>query len=112
MAHGFAVNSPQFLLQRDHDFHHDRATIGSRSGHDRGLIVILGLRRSRSNLVHAIPRRKLPDRGSIEPRSWSSSMNRLDRPMELQEIGRSDRDRKVSAVDEDPALLVSPRGVR
>ena len=32
--------------------------------------------------------------------------------MELQEIGRSDRDRAVSAVDEDPTLLVSPRGVR
>ena len=39
-------------------------------------------------------------------------MNRLDRPMEIQESRRSDRDRAVSAVDEDPALLVLPHGVR
>ena len=32
--------------------------------------------------------------------------------MELQESGRSDRDRVVSAFDEDPALLVSPHSVR
>ena len=52
------------------------------------------------------------DRGSTGLRSWSSSTNHLGRPMELQVSGRSDRDRVVSAFDEDPALLVSPRGVR
>ena len=69
MALGFAVNLPQFLLQRDHDFRHDRATIGSQSGHDRGLIVTLDFRRSPSDQVEAIPQHQLPDRGSIAPRS-------------------------------------------
>ena len=55
---------------------HDRATIGSRSGHDRGLIVILGLRRSPSDRVEAIPQRKLHDRGSIAP---GSRLDRTDR---------------------------------
>ena len=61
----FASKRPRFLPRSGHD----RATIGSRSGHDRGLIVTLGLRRLPSDPVEAIPRRKLPDRGSIAPRS-------------------------------------------
>ena len=52
------------------------------------------------------------DPGLIGPRSWSSSVNPPSRPIELQVSGRSDRDRAVSAFDEDPALLVSPGGVR
>ena len=56
--------------------------------------------------------RSLRDRGLIGPRSWSSSVNPTSRPIELQVSGRSGRDRVVSAFDEDPALLVSPRGVR
>ena len=110
----FSSKSPRFSPR----WGHDRDTIGSRSGHDRGLIVILGLRRSSSDRVEAIPQqapRSRLDRAGIaarSDRSWSSSTNRLDHLMELQEIGRSDRDRAVSAVDEDPTLLVSPRGVR
>ena len=59
---------PRFSLQNSHDFCHDRATIGRRSGHDRGLIVILGLCRLPCDPVEAIPRRKLHDCGSIAPR--------------------------------------------
>ena len=58
------------FLPNSHDFLHDQAMIGPRSGHDRGLIMILGLHRSPSALVEAIPRRKLHDGGSIAPRSW------------------------------------------
>ena len=60
VAPGFAVNSPQFFASKRPQFlpqsGHDRTTIGSQSGHDRGLIVILGLRRSPSDPVEAIPR--------------------------------------------------------
>ena len=44
-----------------------------RLGHDRASIVVLGLRRSSSARMAAIPPRMLPNRGSIAPRS------RLDR---------------------------------
>ena len=44
---------------------HDRATIRPRSGHDQASIVVLGLRRSSSDHVEAIPRHKACDRGSI-----------------------------------------------
>ena len=69
VAPGFAVDLPQFLLQRDHDFRHGQATIAPRSGHDRGLIVIMGIRQSPSGPMEAIPGRKFRDRGSIALRS-------------------------------------------
>ena len=59
----FASKRPRFSPRSGHD----RSTIRSRSGHDRGLIVTLGLCRSPSDPVEAIPRRKLPDRGLIAP---------------------------------------------
>ena len=74
--------------------------------------MILDLSRPPSDPVEVIPRRKLHDRGSIGPRSWSSSTKHLDRPMECQESGRSDRDQAISVFYDDPMLLVSPRGVR
>ena len=37
--------------------------------HDRATIVVLVSRRSSSDRLEAIPSRKLPDRGSIAPRS-------------------------------------------
>ena len=54
-------------------FHNFTTTIGPQSGHDRASIVVLGLRRSLSDHVEAIPREKACDRGLIAPRS------RLDR---------------------------------
>ena len=50
-----AVNWPQISLKRSRS-HHDGATIALRSAHDRVLIVILGLIRSPSDPVEAIPR--------------------------------------------------------
>ena len=46
-------------------FHDFSTTIGPRSGHDWGSIVVLGLRRSSSDQVGAIPQQKACDRGSI-----------------------------------------------
>ena len=63
-----------------------RRQFSPRSGHDRGLIVILGPRRSLSDSVEAIPRRKLPNRSSIAPRS---RFNRTTIAVQL------DRDRGV-----------------
>ena len=88
----------QISLKKDHDFRHDRATIGSRSGHDRGLIVTLNLRRSLSDRMEALPQRKLPDRGLIAPRSWSSSASPVSRPIEVQMRGRSDCDREAQLI--------------
>ena len=46
-----------------------RPTIGPRSSHDRATIEVLVSRRSFSDPLEAIASRKLPDRGSIAPRS-------------------------------------------
>ena len=90
-----------------------------RSHHDRASIVILDLGRPSSDLVEAIPRQKLHDRGSIALRSRFDRAaiveffhENLHRPMERQESGRPDRDQTVSKFDDDPTLLVSPRGIR
>ena len=99
------------------------ATIGSRSGHDHGLIMTLSRRRSPADRGETNPRRSRAgissiaarsrrDRGSIGLRSWSSSMMFRLRPMKRQENGRSDRDQAASLFDDDPTLLASPRGVR
>ena len=70
-------------------FHNFSTMIGPRSGHDRASIAVLGLRRSSSDHVEAIPRQKACDRGSIGPRSRGSSMHGLRRPMMLHLDGRS-----------------------
>ena len=71
MGRGF--NSATILTKFSGGFssylHDDRTTIGPRSGHDQGLIVVIGFRRSSSNQVGAIPPRKTCDRGSIAARS-------------------------------------------
>ena len=46
-------------------FHDFSTTIGPRSGHDRGSIMVLKFRRSSSNQVGTIPPQKTYDRGSI-----------------------------------------------
>ena len=75
MGHGF--NSATILTKFSGGFSSYfpdfSTTIGPRSGHDRGSIVVLGFSRSSSNQVGAIPPRKTCNRGSIAPRS------RLDR---------------------------------
>ena len=55
------------------DFRHDRATIGSRSGVDRGVSASsITVRSIDDDAMAKSPRSRL-DRGSIGPRSWSSS---------------------------------------
>ena len=65
ISHNFA----SILLRNGHDFRlkktHDRATIGPRSGRDRGAIEVLVSCRSFSNRLETIASRKLHDRGSI-----------------------------------------------
>ena len=65
----FASDLPRFRR----DFCHDRATIGSRSGVDRGVRASSITGRSMGNESAPIPRPNPLDRGSIAPRS------RLDR---------------------------------
>ena len=79
-------------------------TIGPRSGRDRATIVVLVARRSASDHLEVIPPLKLPDRGSITPRSrlaWSSSRTPPRRPIDHQATGGSrsrDRDPLSSSV--------------
>ena len=89
--------SPPIILH----FSRDRATIGRRLGHDRATIVVLVIRRSTSARLAAIPPCQLPDRGSIEPRSWSSSRTPPCRLIDHQATGGSrsrDRDPLSSPV--------------
>ena len=84
-----------------HDFRHDRATIRPRSGvnHDARASSIAF--RSKGNKSALIPRPNPLDRGSIAPRSWSSSTAPPRRPIELQVTGGSrshDRDPLSSSV--------------
>ena len=87
------VSLASILLPNSHDFCHDRATIAPRTGRDRATIVVI--RRSPSDQLETIPRRfhyeiswiaarSRRDRGSIGPRSWSSSTIFLRRWIELQ----------------------------
>ena len=108
----------------------------------RPTIEVLVSRRSFSDRLEAIASRKLPDRGSIGPRSWSSStkplnrlmgsswMNDRDSPIPCAAITMrvlrqpSDRDRlsmKIShpiainsrpSIDADRELLRMPRGAK
>ena len=58
ISHNFASKWPRFSPQED-----------PRSGHDRAAIEVLISRRSFSDRLETIASRKLPDRGSIAPRS-------------------------------------------
>ena len=82
-------------------FRLDQATITPRSGHDRASIVAWMLRRSSSARMAAIPPRshdKISSiaarsrrvRGSISPRSWSSSTIFRHRWIELQVMNDCD----------------------
>ena len=61
----FASDLPRFRR----DFRHDRTTIGSRSGVDRGVRASSIACRSMGDKSTLIPRQDLLDRGSIAPRS-------------------------------------------
>ena len=100
---------------------HDRATIGSRSGFDRGPksspIACRSVEddfapfspRSRFDRA-AIAARSRRDRGSIAPRSWSSSTTFSRRPIPISLDGRSRlsdpvrRDRDVNQPSDDASL--------
>ena len=87
----FASDLPRFRR----DFRHDRATIRSRSDADRGVGASSITCRSMGDKSASSPRQDLLDRGSIAPRSWSSSTAPPRRPIELQVTGGSrshDRD--------------------
>ena len=92
----FASKEATIALDRGHD----QAAIGTRSRGDRASIVDVSLTVFSWNraprLWHCfhhersrIAARSRRDRGSIEPRSWSSSTNLPRRSMELQVSGRS-----------------------
>ena len=81
------------LLPNRHNFCHDQAILGPRSGRDRATIVVLILRRSPADRRETISQRKRCDRGSIAPRSRldrtaivGSSTSCLCRPMKIQAI--------------------------
>ena len=86
-----------------HDFCHDRATIGPRSGVNHAARASSIACRSMGDDSAPIPRHLLLDRGSIAPRSWSSSTIVHRRPItpQVNEWLRS-RDRVVHDFDECP----------
>ena len=86
-----------------HDFRHDRATIGPRSGVNHAARASSITCRSMGDESAPIPRHLLIDRGSIAPRSWSSSMIVHRRPItpQVNEWLRS-RDRVVHDFDKRP----------
>ena len=89
---------------------HDRAVIGPRSRHDRATIVVLVVRRSTSARLAVIPPCKLPDRGSIGPRSWSSSTKLLNRPMKIRSRStRCSHRARSRPSDEDPPIKIALR---
>ena len=69
----FAEESPLFKPRSGHDFRHDRATIGPRSGLDPAARASSIVCRSTGDDSAPVPRHLCLDRGSIAPRS------RLDR---------------------------------
>ena len=90
-----------------------RPQISLKLGHDRASIVILDLGRPPSDLVGAIPREKLHDRGSIAPRSVFDRAaigvrSRRDRGLIAP---RSRFDRTVIAVRSDRNRGFLPRNV-
>ena len=147
----FATIPLQFSLQNptiEPRFSPRSATIAQRSGHDRAPIVAWMLRRLPSEPVGNSPlrfhteggtiaARSLRDRGSIAPRSWSSSTSSLCRsmrimwavrcrsgkpsdfyrfwstcsgcPMEIHRLMEIHRPMERSPFDEDRELLVMPR---
>ena len=86
-----------------HDFRHDRATIGPRSGVNHAARASSIACRSMGDESAPIPRHLLLDRGSIAPRSWSSSTIVHRRPItpQVNEWLRL-RDRVVHDFDERP----------
>ena len=84
-----------------HDFCHDRATIGPRSGVNHNARASSIACRSMGDESAPIPRHNLLDRGSIAPRSWSSSTIVRRRPItpQVNEWLRS-RDRVVHDSDQ------------
>ena len=65
----FSLNFASDLPRFRRDFRHDRATIGSRSGVDRGVRASSIAGRSMGNQSAPIPRPNPLDRGLIAPRS-------------------------------------------
>ena len=101
LAHGswlqfrdeWMIAKASISLPNRHDFCHDQAKIGPRSGRDRATIVVLILRRSSADRWETIPQQKRCDRSSIAPRSRldrtaivGSSTSCLRRPMKIQAI--------------------------
>ena len=86
-----------------HKFRFKFAPISHHLGHDRATIVVLAVRRSPSDRLAAVTPRQPSDRGSIGPRSWSSSTIGLRRPMTLQVSGWPRlRDRVETGFEERP----------
>ena len=83
------LESATILLQNSFRLATIFATIAPRLGHDRALIVVLVSSRPLSDPVATISRRNFHDRGSIGPRSWSSSTCLHSRLIALQVRGRS-----------------------
>ena len=79
----FSFNFASDLLRFRRDFRHDRATIRSRSGVNCGVRASPIACRSMGDKSAPIPRRLRLDRGSIEPRSRSSSTCPQGRPMKI-----------------------------
>ena len=95
--------SAPISLHVSHDFRHDRATIRPRSGVNHAAPASSIACRSMEDDSAPIPRHLLLDRGSIAPRSWSSSTIVHRRPIKPQvnEWLRS-RDRVVHDSEERP----------
>ena len=79
----FSFNFASDLLRFRRDFRHDRATIRSRSGVNCGVRASPIARRSMGDQSAPIPRHLRLDRGSIEPRSRSSSTHPQGRSMKI-----------------------------
>ena len=95
--HGFVASNPRgrslnFASKRPRisaRSGRDRATIAPRSGHNRFLgRSSVGVRSSGGDSAAEAPRSRR-DRGSIEPRSWSSSTSPPHRPIAFQVSRRS-----------------------
>ena len=110
-------------------FRVDHATIGPRSGVDRALRIVADPWDQDSAISAAYPRsiaaRSRRDRGSIAPRSQSSSMHPQSRPISplfdgdpthMNDPRGFNSGRRIAIVrspfDEHPTLIASPRGVR
>ena len=69
VASGLAWNQPQFRFDFASKWPRFSPQEDPRSGHDRAAIEVLVNRRSFSDRLETIASHKLPDRGSIAPRS-------------------------------------------